>query len=88
MVKETEYLSNTVGRFWSLKSYGTYQKDDASVLPLQEQKALETLKNTIHFVENYLVLDYYENKINQPYTKSLTLSMFHPLYDSLEKKFI
>ena len=88
MVKETEYLSNTMGRFWSLKSCGTYQKDDASVLPLQEQKPLETLKNTINFVENYLVLDYYESKINQPYNKSLTLSMFHSLHDSLEKKFI
>ena len=35
MVKETELLSNTVERFWSLESYGTCQKDDVSVLPLQ-----------------------------------------------------
>ena len=46
MVKETELLSNTVEKFWSLESYGTCQKN-VSVLPLQEQMALETLKNTV-----------------------------------------
>ena len=49
MVKETELLSNTVVKFWSLESYRTYQKDDVSVLPLQEQTALETLENTVQF---------------------------------------
>ena len=53
MVKETELLSNTVERFWSLESYGTCQKDDVSVLPLQEGKALETLKNTVQFADNH-----------------------------------
>ena len=46
MVKETELLSNAVEKFWSLESYGTCRKD-VSVLPLQEQMALETLKNTV-----------------------------------------
>ena len=36
MVKETELLSSTVEKFWLLESYGTCQKDDVSVLPLQE----------------------------------------------------
>ena len=53
MVKETELLSNTVEKFWSLESYGTCQKDDVSVLPLQEQKALGTLENTVQFVDNH-----------------------------------
>ena len=53
MVKETELLSNTVEKFWSLESYGTCQKDGVSVLPLQEQKALETLEYTVQFVDNH-----------------------------------
>ena len=85
MVKETELLSNTVEKFWSLESYGTCQKDDVSVLPLQEQKALGTLENTIQFVDNHysVGLLWKENKPTLPYNKSLALSRFH----SLEKKF-
>ena len=53
MVKEKELLLNTVERFWSLESYGPCQKDNVSVLPFQEQKDLETLENTIQFVDNH-----------------------------------
>ena len=53
LVKETELLSNTVERFWSLESYGTCQKDDVSALPLQERKALGTLENTVQFADNH-----------------------------------
>ena len=85
MVKETELLSNTVEKFWSLESYGTCQKDDVSVLPLQEQKALEKLENTVQFVDNHysVGLLWKENKPTLPYNKSLALSRFH----SLEKEF-
>ena len=48
-----QLLSNAVERFWSLESYGTCQKDDVSVLPLQERKALETLENTVQFADNH-----------------------------------
>ena len=67
MIKETELLSNTIERFWSSESYGTCQKNDVSVLPLQEQKALETLENTVQFVDNHYSVGYYGKKINQPY---------------------
>ena len=67
MIKETELLSNTVERFWSSESYGTCQKNDVSVLPLQEQKALETLENTVQFVDNHYSVGYCGKKINQPY---------------------
>ena len=85
MVKETELLSNTVEKFWSLESYGTFQKDDVSVLPLQEQKALETLENTVQFVDNHYSfgLLWKENKPTLTYNKSPALSRFH----SLENKF-
>ena len=85
MVKKTELLSNTVEKFWSLESYGTCQKDDVSVLPLQEEKTLGTLENTVQFVDNHysVRLLWKENKPTLPYNKSLALSRFH----SLEKKF-
>ena len=38
MVKETELLSSTVERFWSLENYGFLQKNDVSALPLQAHK--------------------------------------------------
>ena len=84
MVKETELLSNTVEKFWSLESYGTCQKD-VCVLPLQEQKALKTLENTVQFVDNHysVGLLWKESKPTLPHNKSLALSRFH----SLEKKF-
>ena len=79
MVKETELLSSTVEKFWLLESYGTCQKDDVSVLPLQEQKALETLENTVQFVDNHysVGLLWKEIKPTLPYNKSLALSRFH-----------
>ena len=79
MVKETELLSSTVEKFWLLESYGTCQKDDVSVLPLQEQKALETLENTVQFVDNHysVGLLWKEIKPTLPYIKSLALSRFH-----------
>ena len=85
MVKEKELLLNTVERFWSLESYGPCQKDNVSVLPFQEQKDLETLENTVQFVDNHysVRLLWKENKPTLPYNKSLALSRFH----SLEKKF-
>ena len=85
MVTEAELLSNTVERFWLLESYGTCQKDDVSVLPLQERKALETLENTVQFADNHysVGLLWKENQPILPYNKSLALSRFH----SLEKKF-
>ena len=85
MVKETERLSNTVERFWSLESYGTCQKDNVSVFPLQERKALETLESTVQFVDNHYSVEllWKENKPTLPYKKSLALSRFH----SLEKNF-
>ena len=85
IVKETELLLNTVKTFWSLESYGTCQKDDVSALPLQEQKPLETLENTVQFLGNHysVGLLWKENKPTLPYNKSLALSRFH----SLEKKF-
>ena len=85
IVKETELLLNTVKTFWSLESYGTCQKDDVSALPLQEQKPLETLENTVQFSDNHysVGLLWKENKPTLPYNKSLALSRFH----SLEKKF-
>ena len=73
--KEAETLSNSVESFWSLESYGTCQKDDT----------LETLENTVQFVDNHysVGLLWKENKPTLPYNKSLALSRFH----SLEKKF-
>ena len=84
MVEETELLLNTVEKFWSLESYLTCQKDDVSVLPLQE-RALETLKNTVQFADNLYSfgLLWKENKLTLPYNRSLVLSRFR----SLEKKF-
>ena len=68
-------MSNSVESFWSLESYGTCQKDDT----------LETLENTVQFVDNHysVGLLWKENKPTLPYNKSLALSRFH----SLEKKF-
>ena len=59
--------------------------NDVSVLQLQEQKALETLENTVQFVDNHYSVRLLckENKPALPYNKSLALSRFH----SLEKKF-
>ena len=69
----------------SLENYGTCQKDDVSVLPLQEQKALQTLENTVQFVDNHYSAGLLrkENKPTLPYNKSLALARFH----SLDKKF-
>ena len=67
MVKETEFLLNTVERFWSLESYGPCQKDNVSVLPFQEQMDLETLENTVQFVDNHYSVRLLWKKINQPY---------------------
>ena len=39
--------------FLVIESYGTSQKDDFSVLSLQEQIALETLEDTVQFSDNH-----------------------------------
>lgn len=85
MVNETELLLNTVKRFWSLESYGTFQKDDVSLLPFQGRNVLETLENSVQFVDNHysLALLWKENKPTLPYNKSVALKRFH----SLENKF-
>ena len=64
IVKKTERLPNTVESFWSLESCGTCQKDVISVLPLQERIALETLENTVEFVDNHCSVEilWNENK--------------------------
>lgn len=80
MIKETERLSNTAERFWSLESYVTCQKNDIYVLPLQEQKALETLENTVQFGDHYSVgLLWKKNKPTLPINKSLAFPGFHSL---------
>ena len=85
MVNETELLLNTVERFWSLESYGTFQKDDVSLLPLQGRNVLETLENTVQFVDDRYSLEllWKEYKPTLPYNKSVALKRFH----SLENKF-
>lgn len=85
MVNETELLLNTVKRFWSLESYGTFQKDDVSLLPFQGRNVLETLENSVQFVDNHYSLEllWKENKPTLPYNKSVALKRFH----SLENKF-
>lgn len=85
MVNETELLLNTVKRFWSLESYGTSQKDDVSLLPFQGRNVLETLENSVQFVDNHYSLEllWKENKPTLPYNKSVALKRFH----SLENKF-
>ena len=85
MVNETELLLNTVKRFWSLESYGTFQKDDVFLLPFQGRNVLETLENSVQFVDNHYSLEllWKENKPTLPYNKSVALKRFH----SLENKF-
>ena len=85
MVNETELLLNTVKRFWSLESYGPFQKDDVFLLPFQGRNVLETLENSVQFVDNHYSLEllWKENKPTLPYNKSVALKRFH----SLENKF-
>lgn len=85
MVNETELLLNTVETFWSLESFGTFQKNDVSLLPLQGRNVLETLENTVQFVDNHYSLEllWKENKPTLPCNKSVALKRFH----SLENKF-
>ena len=67
MVKETELLSSTVERFWSLENYGFLQKNDVSALPLQAHKTKKHSRIPFNLKIIIIVSDYYGKKINQPY---------------------
>ena len=85
LLNETGNLSRTVEQFWAMESYGTVSKGSVSLKPLQEQRALKHLKNTVEYKNNrYTVRNLWkENQPSLPFNKSVALSRF----SSLEKKF-
>ena len=85
LLNETGNLSRTVEQFWAMESYGTVSKGSVSLKPLQEQRALKHLENTVEYKNNrYTVRNLWkENQPSLPFSKSVALSRF----SSLEKKF-
>ena len=75
--------------FLVIESYGTSQKDDVSVLSLQEQIALETLEDTAQFSDNHDSVGWLrrEIKLTLQYNKLLALSRFHSLEKKIKQQF-
>ena len=52
LLNKTDKLSQTVEQFWAIESYGTVSKDGISLKPLQRQKTLKHLENTVEHKNN------------------------------------
>ena len=78
-------LENFVEQFWQIESYGTVNKNDPSLLPRNEKKALQILESTVEKVDNHysVGLLWKENPSLLPNNRNLALSRL----TSLEKKF-
>ena len=83
LLNEVDNLSRTVEQFWAMESYGTVSKDSVPLKPLQEQRALKHLENTVEYKNNRYTVGNLrkENQPSLPFNRSLALSRF----SSLEK---
>ena len=57
LLNETDNLSRTVEQFWAMESHGTVSKGSVSLKPLQEQRALKHLENTIEYKNNRYTIE-------------------------------
>ena len=78
LLNETVNLSRTVEQFWAMESYGTISEDSILLEPLQEQKTLKHLENTVEYKNNrYTVGNLWrENQPSLPFNKPLALSTY------------